>query len=219
MGRMIHLTDGLEDYLETINGEEPAALSRLRRETDALGDIARMQIGWVQARFMQFLLKALGARRYLEIGTFTGYSALAAALVLPAGGKVIALDNSEKWTAMARRHWAEAGLAAKIDLRLGNALPILDAMIRDGEAPLDMVFIDADKEGIPAYFDRALTLLRPGGIVIVDNILWSGRVADPQEQDADTRALRAFNEKSAGDTRAFSVSLPVGDGLCLAVKS
>lgn len=219
MGRNIQLTGALADYLEDHQPQEPELLQALRQETEALGGVSVMQIGWVQGRFMQTLIRATGARTYLEVGTFTGYSALAAALALPEDGKVIALDISEEWTAMARKYWREAGLSQKVDLRIGDARETLAALgDSDLSGKLDMMFIDADKTGMPAYFDAAMELLRPGGLVIADNVLWSGSVIDPEINDDDTEAIRQFNMQMAAEERAYISMIPVGDGLTLAVK-
>jgi caffeoyl-CoA O-methyltransferase len=161
----------------------------------------------------------MDARRCLEIGVFTGYSSLAIALALPDDGRIVACDVSEKWTSVARRYWAAAGVAHKIDLRLATAMETLDRLLADGEAgTFDFAFIDADKENYVGYYERALQLLRPGGLVVADNTLWSGRVADPENAEADTVALRHFNELLQGDSRVDLSLVPIGDGLSLARK-
>jgi predicted O-methyltransferase YrrM len=168
---------------------------------------------------MALLVKLLDARRTLEIGVFTGYSALAVALALPDDGKVVACDVSEEWTAVGRRHWEKAGVAGKIDLRLGRAVTTLDELVAEGGGgSFDFAFIDADKQGYAAYYERCLVLLRRGGLIAVDNTLWSGAVIDPKDTSADTVALRAFNEALAGDSRIDLAMLTVGDGLTLAMK-
>jgi caffeoyl-CoA O-methyltransferase len=214
--RTIVLDDRLYHYLQAVSLREPDVLVRLRAETAGLRD-SGMQISPEQGQFMALLVKLLGARQCLEIGTFTGYSALACALALPPGGRLVTLDISAEWTAIARRHWADAGVADRIELRLGPAAASLDGLIADGAAGrFDFAFIDADKTGYDAYYERVLQLVRPGGLIAFDNVLWSGRVADPNAQDADTIALRALNRKLHDDTRIDLSMLPVGDGLTLA---
>ncbi len=168
---------------------------------------------------MALLVHLLGARRTLEVGVFTGYSSLSVALALPDDGRIIACDVSEEWTAIARRYWREAGVEHKIDLRLRPALQTLDDLIALGQGgTFDFAFIDADKENYANYFERALVLLRPGGLIAVDNVLWSGRVIDKSVKDADTRAIRAFNDKLKSDERVWISMLPIRDGLTLACK-
>jgi caffeoyl-CoA O-methyltransferase len=216
--RTLELTDRLYDYLLDVSLREPPLLAELRAETAKL-PMAGMQISPEQGQFMAFLVETIGARRTVEIGTFTGYSALCVALALPADGRVIACDVSEEYTAVARQYWSRAGVAAKIDLRLAPALDTLDALLRDGGAgTIDFAFIDADKKEYDAYYEAALKLLRRGGLMAVDNVLWSGAVADPARQDEDTLAIRALNRKLKGDTRVSLTLLPVGDGLTLARK-
>ena len=180
---------------------------------------ANMQVGPEQGQFMALLVELMGARNALEVGTFTGYSALAVALALPEDGRLVACDVSEEWTAIGRRYWEEAGVAHKIDLRLAPAVETLDALLAEGRAgTFDFVFIDADKEGYDAYYERALELTRAGGLVVLDNTLWRGDVADPTISDVDTDAIRAINAKLAVDERVTLSLLPVGDGLTLARK-
>jgi len=168
---------------------------------------------------MALLMHLIGARRTIEIGVYTGYSALVVAQALPDDGRVIACDINEEWTAMARRYWREAGVDRKIDLRIGRALNTLDDLIATGQGNrFDFIFIDADKTNYANYFERALVLLRPGGLIAVDNVLWYGRVIDASVDDPDTRAIRAFNEQLKGDDRVWLSMLPVRDGLTLAVK-
>jgi predicted O-methyltransferase YrrM len=212
------LSDSLYRYLLSVSLRDDALRARLREET-ARDDLARMQTAPEQGQLMALLVKLLGARKALEIGVYTGYSALCVAAALPADGRLIACDISETWTAVAQRYWKEAGVSEKIELRLAPALETLDALIADGESgSFDFAFIDADKENYRNYYERALTLLRPGGLIAVDNTLWSGRVADPADQDADTRAIRAFNEALYRDTRVDISLIPVADGLSLAMK-
>jgi caffeoyl-CoA O-methyltransferase len=216
--RSISLTDSLYDYLLSVSLREPDLLLKLREET-AADPAANMQISPEQGQFMGLLARLMGARRCLEIGVFTGYSSLAIALALPDDGRIVACDVSEKWTSVARRYWAAAGVAHKIDLRLATAMETLDRLLADGEAgTFDFAFIDADKENYVGYYERALQLLRPGGLVVADNTLWSGRVADPENAEADTVALRHFNELLHGDSRVDLSLVPIGDGLSLARK-
>ena len=178
-----------------------------------------MQIGPEQGQFMALLARLTGARRCIEVGVFTGYSSLAVALALPPDGRIVACDVSEEWTAIARRHWQAAGVDSKIELRLAPAVDTLDAMLAAGEAGRhDLAFIDADKVNYGRYYERVLELLRPGGLVVVDNTLWSGRVADPAVVDADTVALREFNERLHVDERVDLSLVPIGDALTLARK-
>ena len=178
-----------------------------------------MQIGPDQAALLALLVRSLGARKCLEIGTFTGYSALAVAMALPAEGKLVCCDISEEWTAMGRRYWAKAGVAARIDLRLAPALQTLnDLLAHKGSGQFDFAFIDADKAGYDSYYEACLRLVRAGGLIALDNMLWSGRVADPEFHDADTDALRALNAKIRDDARVDACLLTVGDGVMLAQK-
>lgn len=216
--RTIALDDRLYEYLLAHGVRESPLLARLRQETRGL-PMARMQISPEQGQFMALLVRLTGARRCLEIGTFTGYSALCCAEALPEDGRLVALDVSEEWTAIARRYWREAGLAGRIELRLGPASGSLRAMLAAGQAgTFDFAFVDADKPGYADYYERCLELLRPGGLVLFDNVLWSGRVADPADADPDTVALRQLNAALAGDPRIDLAMLPVGDGLTLARK-
>jgi predicted O-methyltransferase YrrM len=177
-----------------------------------------MQIAPEQGAFLGLLCKILGARQTLEIGTFTGYSALSVALALPDDGRVVALDVSREYTDRARGYWTEAGLERRIDLRLGPAMESLDRMIANREGPFDLAFIDADKANYDAYYERALKLLRPGGVVALDNMLWNGAVADPAIDDADTVALRTLNEKIQADERVDMALATIADGVMLARK-
>jgi caffeoyl-CoA O-methyltransferase len=176
-----------------------------------------MQIAPEQGQFMALLLQLIGARRCLEVGTFTGYSALACALALPGDGRLVTLDISTEWTAIARRYWIDAGVANRIELRLGPAAQSLAALLEaDGPGSFDFAFIDADKTGYDRYYELALQLVRPGGLIAFDNVLWSGRVADPNAEDADTVALRVLNRKLHVDQRVDLAMVPIGDGLTLA---
>ncbi len=216
--RSIRLSDALYDYLLQNSLRELEVLRRLRAETAKLPS-AGMQVSPEQGQFMAFLVELTGARRCLEIGTFTGYSALWVALALPPDGRLIACDLNEETTAVARRFWQEAGVAGRIDLRIAPARDTLDGLIAEGAAgSFDFVFIDADKPNNAAYYERALTLLRPGGLVAVDNVLWDGAVTDSDRHDTDTIAIRAFNRKVLSDQRVTCSMLPLGDGLTLARK-
>ena len=218
MGRAITMNDTIYRYLVEHSVREHPVLAELRAETAKLKH-ALMQIGADQGQLMALLAKLVGAKRCLEVGVFTGYSSLAVALALPADGTIIAMDVSEEWTAIARRHWQKAGVEKKIDLRLGPALGTLDTLISLRQTGrFDMAFIDADKGNYLAYYERCLELLRPGGLVVIDNTLWSGDVADPSKQEADTVALRAVNDELHRDERVDIAMLSVGDGVTLARK-
>ena len=216
--RTDHLPEELYAYLLDVSLREPPVMERLREETAPM-EQANMQIGPEQGQFMSLLVELMGARNALEIGAFTGYSALAVALALPDDGRLVACDVSEEWTAIARRYWEEAGVAHKIDLRLAPAVETLDGLLAEGCAgTFDFAFIDADKEGYDIYYERALELIRTGGLIALDNTLWEGKVVDPTAADVDTEAIRAINTKLAGDERVTLSLLPVGDGLTLARK-
>jgi caffeoyl-CoA O-methyltransferase len=215
---LLPLSDALQAYVSEHGVREHPVLAELRAATDGMPH-AGMQIGPDQGAFMAMLVRLLGARRTIEIGTFTGYSALAVALALPPDGKVVACDISEEWTSMARRYWEKAGVASKIDLRLGRATKTLDEMIAAGEAGgYDFAFIDADKSAYLDYYERCLRLLRPGGLVAVDNTLWNGAVIDPADTTEDTKAIRAFNDAVYRDERVDVSLVMVGDGVTLARK-
>ncbi len=197
---------------------EPEILSRLRQETANLPQ-GGMQISPEQGQFMALLVQLMAAKKTLEVGVFTGYSSLVVALALPADGKIIAADVSEEFTAIARRYWQQAGVADKIDLRLAPGIKTLDQLLADGQAEtFDFAFIDADKGNYDGYYERALQLVRPGGLIAIDNVLWSGQVADPQIQDASTQAIRTLNAKLHQDERITLSLVPIGDGLTLALK-
>ena len=214
---MIRFTDEVRDYVERVGAREHPVLRRCREETAAMPN-ANMQIAPEQGAFLALLARFVDARHTLEIGTFTGYSALSVALALPEGGRVIALDVSKEYTDRARRYWTEAGMDGRIELRLGPGLDSLDKMLAAGEGPLDMAFIDADKSNYDAYYERVLRLLRPGGVVALDNMLWSGAVADPSIDDPDTNALRALNAKIQADERVDMALTTIADGVMLARK-
>jgi predicted O-methyltransferase YrrM len=216
--RSIELSDALYDYLLENSLRESDLLRRLREETARLPG-AGMQISPEQGQFMALLVRLMGARRCLEIGTFTGYSALAVAEALPADGRLVACDLNAETTAVARRYWQEAGVAGRIDLRLAPALETLDALLAEGAAgSFDFAFIDADKANYDGYYERALKLLRNGGLIAVDNVLWGGAVINPEDSDPDTLAIRALNAKIKSDQRVSCSLLPLGDGLMLALK-
>ena len=216
--KTITLTESLHHYLLSVSLREPPILARLREET-AQHPLANMQIAPEQGQFMALLVRLMEAKKCLELGVFTGYSALSVALALPPDGKLIACDVNEEWTSMARRYWQEVGVAHKIALRIAPALETLDKLLANGEAgSFDFAFIDADKENYTNYYERSLALVRHGGLIVIDNVLWSGRVADPNEQDMDTVAIRRFNTKLHFDERIALSMLPLADGLTLAYK-
>jgi len=217
MTRRYVMSERIEDYVAAQTRESDAA-QRLRLETAKLPQ-AGMQIGPDQAAFLALLVRSSGARRCIEIGTFTGYSALAIAAALPNDGRLVCCDISEEWTSMARKYWSSAGVSGRIDLRIAPALDTLKTMLARGEAgSYDFAFIDADKGGYDAYYEICLKLLKPGGLVALDNMLWSGRVTDPDNHEADTDAIRALNAKIHADNRVDSALLTVGDGVMLARK-
>lgn len=209
----------LYNYFLSVSLREPDILRQLREETARLPN-AIMQIAPEQGQFMALLIKLLGATKTLEVGVFTGYSSLCVALALPENGKLVACDVSEEYTAVARRYWQAAGVVDKIDLRIAPALETLDELLGTGQAEtFDFAFIDADKRNYDGYYERSLQLIRPGGLITIDNVLWSGRVAEPQDQEKNTQALRALNEKLHGDERITLSMVPIADGLTLALKN
>lgn len=208
----------LAEYYARCAVRESGLFAELRRETAQLPN-ARMQIAPEQGQLMALLVRAMGARRCIEVGVFTGYSSLAVAAALPADGELLACDVNEEWTAIARRYWVRAGVAHKIRLVIAPARATLDQELAAGQAGrFDFAFIDADKTAYLDYYERCLRLLRPGGLLAVDNTLWSGRVADPAERDADTVALREFNDTVARDERVDLCLVPIADGLTLLCK-
>jgi predicted O-methyltransferase YrrM len=217
MSRMMPLTPALMDYVAQFGAREVPAQIRCREETAQM-PMGMMQIGTDQGAFMALLAKLIGATRYLEIGTFTGYSALSVALALPANGKVVCCDVSKEFTDRARVYWREAGAEGKIDLRLGPAVETLDKMIAAKEVPFDFAFIDADKPNYDVYYERCLKLMRTGGLIALDNMLWSGAVADAANTDESTVALRALNAKIHADSRVDMALATVGDGVMMARK-
>jgi O-methyltransferase len=216
--RTIPIDERLHGYLLAHSLRESEIKRRLRAVTASL-EWSGMQIAPEQGQLMALLVELIGARRIIEIGTFTGYSALCMAEAMPADGTLICCDLNEEWTGIARGFWREAGVEERIDLRLAPALETLDALLaQGGEGQFDMAFIDADKTNYTRYFERCLTLVRPGGLILFDNTLWGGRVADPDARDEETRAIRALNERLLGDQRVTLSLVPIGDGLTLARK-
>jgi caffeoyl-CoA O-methyltransferase len=214
--KSFHLGPEVHAYI-VAHGTPPDAVQReLIEETRKLGGIALMQIAPEQGAFMTLLARAIGARRAIEVGTFTGYSALCIARGLAGDGRLVACDVSEEWTAIARRYWEKAGVAEKIDLRIGNAAATLRALPRD--PVFDLAFIDADKPSYPSYYELLLERLRPGGLILVDNVLWMGQVVNPAANDPQTQAIRAFNDAVAADARVDCAMIAVGDGLTLLRK-
>ncbi len=206
------------DYILANSLRDQDALKRLRQETRAM-PMGGMQISPDQGQFMGLLVELIGAKQIVEVGTFTGYSSIAMALALPADGRLIACDVSDEFTSIARRYWQEVGVADKIQLRLGPAVATLDQMLTAGQAGcFDLAFIDADKENYDAYYERCLQLVRPGGLILIDNVLWGGRPADANEQDESTVAIRTLNAKIRADERVTASLLSIGDGLTLARK-
>ncbi|MEM8804606.1 MAG: class I SAM-dependent methyltransferase [Cyanobacteria bacterium P01_G01_bin.38] len=217
--RNLPLDNRLYQYLRSVSVREVDVLRQLRQET-ASHPMAVMQISPEQGQLMALLVQLMGAKKTLELGVFTGYSALAVALALPDDGQVTACDVSADYTAIAQRYWQMAGVTDKIDLRLGPALETLDQLRVEGhDESFDFVFIDADKRNYDSYYEKSLQLVRPGGLIAIDNVLWSGRVADPTVQDNRTKRIRALNEKIYQDTRVSLSLLPIADGLTLAVKN
>jgi len=216
--RSIGIDERLYDYLLTVSVREPSVLADLRAETARLPN-GGMQIAPEQGQLMRLLVELMGARRCLEIGVFTGYSSTCIALALPEAGRLVACDVSEEYTNVARRYWRAAGVEQRIELRLGPALATLDGLLAAGQAgSFDFAFIDADKDNYLAYYERSLQLLRSGGLIAVDNVLWGGSVADPSDQRSSTLAIRALNAHIARDERVSSSLAPIGDGLFLVRK-
>jgi predicted O-methyltransferase YrrM len=216
MTRRLASSEAVETYVWAHSREGQIA-ARLREETAKLPQ-AGMQIGPDQAAFLALLVRAIGAKRCIEVGTFTGMSALAVASALSDDGKLVCCDISEEWTSIARRYWNEAGVDARIDLRLAPALDTLRDLAKTQRGRFDFAFIDADKSGYDAYYEACLELLRPGGLVVLDNMLWSGKVADANVHDADTDAIRALNAKIHADRRVDTTLITLGDGVMLARK-
>jgi predicted O-methyltransferase YrrM len=213
------LEQSVYDYLLSVSLREPITLTQLRQETSQL-PMSRMQISPEQGQFMALLVKLIGAKKTLEVGVFTGYSSLVVALALPADGKIVACDVSEEYTNIARRYWQQAGVEDKIDLHIAPALETLDHLLAAGEAgTFDFAFIDADKGNYENYYERSLQLIRPGGLIAIDNVLWSGKVADTEIQDNQTNKIRAVNRKLHQDSRITLSLVPIADGLTLAMKN
>ena len=214
--KILPLDRKLYDYLLAHRTPDDPVLEELRAETARLGDRARMQIAPEQGTLLRLLVSAIGARRAVEVGTFTGYSAICIARGLAPGGRLLCCDVSAEWTAVARRYWDKAGVADRIDLRVAPAAETLRAL--SPEPVVDFAFIDADKTSYPVYYEEVLRRLRPGGLIAVDNVLWSGDVVRPRKRDADTRAIRRFNDLVAADPRVDSVMTPIADGITLVRK-
>ena len=214
--KTIGISDELEAYVLQVGTREPDVLVRLREETAGIPQHG-MQIAPEEGAFLAMLVELTGARRCIEVGTFTGYSSTAVALALPEDGRVVCCDVSEEWTSMARRYWQEAGVADKVDLRIAPAAETLDGLLEQGdEDSYDFAFVDADKAGYDGYYERLLRLVRPGGLIAFDNTLWGGAVLEDDAEDKDTRALQALNTKLAGDERVSICLLPLADGVTLA---
>ncbi|MDP9467894.1 MAG: class I SAM-dependent methyltransferase [Chloroflexota bacterium] len=212
----IGLSKEVNAYLEQVGVREPEVLRRLREETAMMPE-ARMQIAVEEGALLSLLVQLLSAQRILEVGTFTGYSSTAMGLALPAGGRIVCCDISKEYTDVARRGWSEAGIADRVELRLGPAIDTLDALLEEGSAgTFDLAFIDADKGNYAGYYERALRLVRSGGLIAIDNVLWSGRVADPADTDEETVAIRNLNAAIATDQRVDVAMIPIADGVTLA---
>lgn len=223
MSRSGFVSDSVAAYVQRFGAREHPALARCRIDTNAMGSLANMQISPEQGAVMQVLTRAIAARRAIEIGVFTGYSSTATALAMKAlhgaACELVACDISDEYLGRARGYWVEAGVADVIEARIGPAAGSLDALINDGRSgDFDLIFIDADKTGYDAYYERGLVLLRAGGLMLIDNMLWSGRVADPAEADENTAALRALAAKIAADERVEMTLATIGDGLSIIVK-
>lgn len=216
--KTLNLTPSLYDYMLSVSLREPAILKSLREETAKLPSSV-MQISPEQGQFMALLIGLMGAKKTLEIGVYTGYSSLAVALALPDNGQIIACDISTETSAIAKRYWIKAGVEQKIDLKIAPALQTLDQLIEQGASnTFDFAFIDADKYNYANYYERSLSLVRPGGLILIDNVLWSGKVADPKDHDKQTEAIRQLNAMIYQDERVNISLLPIGDGLTLAQK-
>ena len=217
--RTISMTDPLNEYMLGVSLREPPRMADLRAEIETMKE-RELATAPEQGQFMAFMVKTLGAKRALEIGVFTGYSALAVALAMPDDGRLVACDVNEAWTSIARRHWQAAGVSHKIDLRLAPALETLGALVADTAQrdSYDFAFIDADKTNYPAYYEHCLALLRPGGMIVIDNVFLGGGVINPARQDDGIRAIRRLNESLHRDERVDITLVPIGDGMTLARK-
>lgn len=214
--RTIDMSDGLYSYLLEFGVRESPEARQLRAQTQAMQGPSGMQISPEQGQFMGFLARLTGAKWAIEVGTFTGYSALSVVQGMGSDGRLIACDVSPEWTSMAKQAWENAGIASQIDLRLAPAVETLDGLLKEGRNDsFDIAFIDADKENYPIYYDRLMQLVRPGGLILADNVLWDGAVADPENQSASTKAIRAFNAQVHRDERVDMSLVPIGDGLTL----
>jgi predicted O-methyltransferase YrrM len=214
----LNLDDRLYQYLLSTSLRELPILQELRQET-ASHPMSQMQIAPEQGQFMGFLVQLMGVKKALEVGVFTGYSSLVVASAMPPDGQLIACDVSEEFTSIARRYWEQAGVADKIDLRIAPALETLDQLIQEGHTnTFDFAFIDADKSNYDNYYERALQLVRPSGLIAIDNVLWSGQVADPEVQDNRTHVIRTLNQKIQQDERVVMCLVPIADGLMLSMK-
>lgn len=216
--KTINLSDSLYEYVLSITLREPDVARELREET-AREPMARMQIAPDQGQFMALIVRLMRARRALEVGVFTGYSALCVALALPEDGQLVACDVNRDWTEIGKRYWEKAGVTHKIELKISPATKTLDELLKRGaSSTFDFAFIDADKENYVAYYESALQLLRAGGLIAIDNTLWSGKVADAKANDSETNAIRDFNQHLQRDSRVDLSLVPIGDGLTLAMK-
>jgi predicted O-methyltransferase YrrM len=216
-GKTLPMNEALEGYLRSVSLREPGIQRRLRKETAELPE-SRYQVAPEQGQFLQLLVNLMGAKRVIEVGTYTGYSALWMAEALPEDGRLVTCDISKEWTDIAARYWQEAGVAERIELRLGPAAETLDSLIEEQRGHYDLAFIDADKASYEVYYEACLKLLHNGGLVVADNTLWSGKVADPAIDDEDTEAMRQFNQKLHADERVDVSLLPLADGVTLARK-
>jgi O-methyltransferase len=215
--RTLFLDEPLYEYMLSVSLREPEALRELR-EASTQREQAHRQISPEQAQFMTLVAQLVGARNVIELGTFRGYSALALALSVPPDGRVITCDVNADWAEFAQRFWERAGVASRIDFRLGPAMETLDELLEEGHDTFDLAFLDADKRNHAAYYERLLSLVRPGGVLLFDNVFWDGYVVDARQRDADTLAVRALNESLVADPRIHISTIPIGDGLTVARK-
>lgn len=216
--RTLNLDDNLYSYILSASSRESNLLVELRKETESV-ELSIMQIAPEQGQFMALIVKLLQAKRAIEIGTYTGYSSICVASAMPEDGKLIACDVSKEWTEIAKRYWKQAAVDNKIELRLAPAIETLDNLLKGKQHnSFDFIFIDADKAHYDDYYERSLSLLRPGGLIMIDNVLWNGSVADPSITDVDTKSIRALNEKLKDDERIELSLLPIADGISLVLK-